>query len=86
MAWEIDESKLREGEKKYFDELNRRLKLKFKLTYGMSFEERGYVSVSELEELAEEVIREYDLELRNETVKLMNAGEITLIDFSLMET
>ena len=82
MAWEIDESKLREGEKKYLDELNRRLKL----TYGMSFEERGYVSVSELEELAEEVIREYDFELRNETVKLMNAGEITLIDFSLMET
>ena len=82
MAWKIDENKLCEAERKYLDELNRR----FKLKYGKTFEERGYIYVSELNELAEEVRREYDLELQNEMIKSMDAGDITLIDFSLMET
>lgn len=82
MAWEIDENKLREAERKYLDELNRR----FKLKYGKTFEERGYLYVSELNELAEEVRREYDLECQKKTIESMKAGEITFIDFSLMET
>ena len=82
MAWEIDEKKLCEGERKYLDELNRR----FKLKYEKVLEERGYIYVSELNELAEEVRREYDLERQNEMIKSMDAGDITLIDFSLMET
>lgn len=82
MAWEIDEKKLREGERKYLDELNRR----FKLKYEKVLEERGYIYVSELNELAEEVRREYDLERQKKTIESMKAGEITFIDFSLMET